>query len=91
MIDANMTVGEGVTSFNGGEDTVLTIKSINDDYARNVEEIKREANAFVSTVTTLAAKDAFTFEEIRSFNSTKSQLTAKIAELRIYEKAECEL
>ena len=86
----NMTVGEGVTSFNGGEDTVLTIKSINDDYARNVEEIKREAKAFVSTVTTLAAKDAFTFEEIRSFNSTKSQLTAKIAELRIYEKVECE-
>lgn len=88
-LSMSMTVGEGLTSYGGGQDIVLTVKNINDGYFRSVAQTKNDIAAFTETVAALKTQDVLTIQQITSFNNNAVNITQAITAMRTYENAEC--
>lgn len=84
----NFTVGEGMQSFNGGQDIELTVKSIKDAYYRQIADLNTAFSNYKNIVETLSAQTSLTYNEIANYNSEKDTLDNLSKGLRTYEAEE---
>ena len=83
----NFTTGEGMTSFNGGQDMELTVKTIKDEYFRNVNSLYAQFDSYKKLTESLSVKESLTFNEISAYNAEKQSIDALSKDLRTHEAA----